>query len=173
MLQQQNEQMRQDLLAAAPEAVNDQSPLAFKQRLFDAQEALGALAKRRNCSMPEMLGFDDYRSAVPDAGQTAMLHQELTLVERVVRVLMENDIRVVHAIELSHQFARQQDAALAYATVSADVVFDGTSAQLARVLDTLAHGNDSIIFDGMSVQKNEPGSGPGYIRLRVGLVCRQ
>ncbi|NQT46347.1 MAG: hypothetical protein HQ593_02565 [Candidatus Omnitrophica bacterium] len=70
-------------------------PLAFKDLLYKKEAQLREVAEENGLGLPPSLGFNEYKKRIPQADRTSTLVGELSLLEEVIRLLIDSKINTL------------------------------------------------------------------------------
>ncbi|MBU0633512.1 MAG: Amuc_1100 family pilus-like protein [Candidatus Omnitrophica bacterium] len=86
------------------------TPLNFKQKLFDVEDALRSRALKLNVALPKSLGFEEFKSSVPTEMQTLALTKELYICEEIINLLLDSKVNAVTEISFPSRNKQTADA---------------------------------------------------------------
>lgn len=92
--------LQANLAEMAPKAEKATSPTDFQNRLREMVGEVQRSATQFGVALPDgfYLGFEQYRQTLPDQGVSALLYEQLTEVEQMVRLLINHKIDKISAI---------------------------------------------------------------------------
>ncbi len=102
-LQQKYNQLKGSLSKSDLKAAVSATPLSFKKRLFEVREKIAERAKQNKILLPQELGFEEYRLKLPDASLVPVLLSELSILEEISSILINDRVFAVRSIKLPHE----------------------------------------------------------------------
>ncbi|MCP4650239.1 MAG: type 4a pilus biogenesis protein PilO [PVC group bacterium] len=126
------------------------TPLAFKEKLFDFQEKIKQKASAKDIGLPESLGFQEYDFAVPEQEQIIVLNKELIAAEEVVSLLLNSRVNAITQIKLSHEYHNG-----ALKTIPMQLSLESDFSSLNHFLKELVETERIYIVEKISIQRKK------------------
>lgn len=163
-LEQYYNELKKSLNKSKSESADILSPLSFKKLLFDTRERLASKAKHNNVSLPQDLGFEDYKLKLPEAALIPVLTDELTFSERIIMLLIKNKIYALKSMELPHKVESlgnntQSAAGVSFQSISMRLSVESEFKQLKSFLLDLAGSERNYVVGQIIIKRADETSG--------------
>ena len=99
-------------------APEKQEPVLFKQKLLDSLKAISSKAKRHNLALPDSLGFDENKKALPGSSDICDLSARLDVVTELINDMTLAGVNALERISYSPYSASNDNR---YGTIKVDM----------------------------------------------------
>lgn len=161
---------------ALPEDIPD--PLKFKEQLYQTQQRLKNLANNSQVTLPQDLGFSQFETKIPAAGQLPILIKQLDIVDEVIKFLIKTQIKNIVSVELAEPADRlvgKTDGAV-YKELPIKVTVECPTENLVKFLYELRSSEFIFIVKSLKIDTTaqQPGLPPaqaGKIKTELQIYC--
>lgn len=157
-LEQEYNKIKKFLSKSNLKVAETAAALSFKKLLFEVQERISDKAKRKNVSLPQDLGFAEYKLLVPDDSHAPVLMSELVILEEISSLLIKNKVYALRNIKLPHKIMsiskKMQDATeVSFRSLSMQLSIETDFKQLKKFLLDLAGSDKTYVVRQIDIKK--------------------
>ncbi|MFH1459951.1 MAG: hypothetical protein ABIG64_06215 [Candidatus Omnitrophota bacterium] len=152
-----------------------QTPLYFKQKLFEVQDSLQIKAEEKKLILPELIGFLEYQVSLPQQNQTGLLLQELVMVNEIINELLCGDVFAVNEIKLTHESIvyapdknlKEQNSGITFEAIPVFLKIETTFESLRKFLQVISEKDNSYMLKKLDIKSKDNQTNRILVYLKI------
>lgn len=125
-------------------------PLAFKDLLYKKEAQLREIAEENGLGLPPSLGFNEYKKKIPQADHTSTLVTELSLLDEVIRILIDSKVNTLIDINFPDPKSFesvQNPKSILFTDYKVRVELEGEAGSIFALMQSLSKSDQILVVE--------------------------